>query len=74
MSSLKSKIVFVKDRPGHDFRYALDSKKIKAKLKWKSKTNIDSGLNKTINWYINNQSYYKNKNLRNFTKRFGIAK
>ena len=44
------------------------------KLKWKSKTGIDIGLHKTINWYINNQSYYKNKNLRNFTKRFGIAK
>ena len=74
MSSLKSKIVFVKDRPGHDFRYALNSNKIKKKLKWKSKTNIDIGLHKTINWYINNQSYYKSKNSSNFTKRFGVLK
>jgi len=69
-----SKIVFVKDRPGHDFRYALSSNKIKKKLKWKSKTNVDIGLHKTINWYINNQNYYKNNNPRNFTKRFGRLK
>ena len=69
-----SKIVFVKDRPGHDFRYALNSNKIKKKLRWKSKTNIDIGLHKTINWYINNQNYYKTKSSRNFTKRFGILK
>ncbi len=69
-----SKVVFVKDRPGHDFRYALNSNKIKKKLKWKSKTGIDIGLHKTINWYINNQSYYKSKNSSNFTKRFGILR
>ena len=74
MNDLKSKIVYVKDRPGHDFRYALNSKKIRMKLKWKSKTDIDTGLNKTLNWYVNNQSYYKNKNLKNFTKRFGTLK
>ena len=73
-NSLKSKIIFVKDRPGHDFRYALNSKKIKMKLKWKSKTRIDIGLKKTIDWYLNNQSYYKDKNLENFTKRFGTLK
>ena len=64
----------MKDRPGHDFRYALNSNKIKKKLKWKSKTGIDIGLHKTINWYINNQSYYKSKNSSNFTKRFGILR
>jgi len=73
-NSSKSKIMFVKDRPGHDFRYALNSKKIKMKLKWKNKTNIDKGLIKTINWYINNQNYYKNNNSINFTKRFGLLK
>ena len=64
----------MKDRPGHDFRYALSSNKIKKKLKWKSKTNVDIGLHKTINWYINNQNYYKNNNPSNFTKRFGRLK
>ena len=40
----KVKINFVKDRPGHDFRYALNSNKINKKLKWKSKTNLRNGL------------------------------
>ena len=53
----KTKIKFVKDRPGHDFRYALKSNKIKKKLKWKIKTNIDKGLFKTFNWYLTNKSF-----------------
>ena len=44
----KVKIKFVKDRPGHDLRYALNSNKIKSKLKWNSKTKIFDGLNKTF--------------------------
>jgi len=56
----KSKILYIKDRPGHDMRYALDSNKIKKKLKWKNKTNITNGLEKTINWYVNNQSWIRN--------------
>ena len=50
----KVKIKFVKDRPGHDFRYALDSKKILKKLKWKSKINLKKGLENTFNWYFQN--------------------
>ena len=52
------KIKFVKDRPGHDFRYALDSKKILKKLKWKSKINLKKGLENTFNWYFKNMKYY----------------
>ena len=52
------KIKFVKDRPGHDFRYALDSKKIFKKLKWKSKINLKKGLENTFNWYFENMKYY----------------
>ena len=44
----KTKIKFVKDRPGHDFRYALDNKKIFKNLKWKSKINFEKGLKETI--------------------------
>ena len=46
------KIKFVKDRPGHDFRYALNSKKVLKKLKWKSKVNLKKGLENTFNWYF----------------------
>ena len=44
----KLKIKFVKDRPGHDFRYALNNKKLFKKLKWKPKINFDKGLKQTI--------------------------
>ena len=46
-------IQFISDRPGHDFRYAIDSSKIKQELHWHPKTSIEEGLMKTIKWYIN---------------------
>ena len=67
----KVKIKFVKDRPGHDLRYALNSDKIKSKLKWNSKTKIFEGLNKTFLWYYNNQKYFKNLKKKDITKRLG---
>ena len=66
------KIKFVKDRPGHDMRYAIDSRKIKNKLNWKPKTSFDSGLNKTFLWYMNNKKYYKTITKKNILKRLGI--
>ena len=50
--SKQVKIQFVKDRPGHDFRYAIDFSKIKKQLGWTPKTNFDKGIRETINWYI----------------------
>ncbi len=47
-------IEFVEDRPGHDFRYSMNSKKISDELDWKVKTNFDEGLRKTVQWYIDN--------------------
>jgi len=70
----KIKILFVKDRPGHDMRYALNSQKIKNKLKWKPQTNINEGLSKTIDWYINNQKYFKSISKKDYIKRIGITK
>ncbi len=67
----KVKIKFVKDRPGHDLRYALNSNKIKSQLKWNSKTKIFDGLNKTFLWYYNNQKYFKNLKEKDITKRLG---
>ena len=68
------KIKFVKDRPGHDYRYALDSKKILKKLKWKSKVNLKKGLENTLNWYFENMKYYTTLKKRDITKRLGIVK
>ncbi len=67
----KSKILFVKDRPGHDLRYALDSSKINKKLKWKYKVDINEGLLKTINWYLENKKFYKFVKNKNFVTRLG---
>ena len=67
----KVKIKFVKDRPGHDLRYALNSNKIKSQLKWNSITKIFDGLNKTFLWYYNNQKYFKNLKKKDITKRLG---
>ena len=67
----KSKIKFVKDRPGHDRRYALNSNKVINQIKWKRKTKIDDGLIKTVKWYIENQQYFKNLKTKDIIKRFG---
>ena len=66
----KVKIIFVKDRPGHDFRYALNIKKIKKELKWKPKINLNQGITKTVDWYIKNQKYFKKLNEKNFSHRW----
>ena len=65
----KVKIIFVKDRPGHDFRYALNSNKIKKKLKWKPKINLNQGISKTVDWYIKNQDYFRKISNKLFLKR-----
>ena len=66
------KIKFVKDRPGHDLRYALNSSKLKNKIKWKPKTNFKKGLEKTFLWYLNNQKYYTTIKRINISKRLGL--
>ena len=68
------KIKFVKDRPGHDIRYALDSKKIYKKLKWKSKINLKLGLQNTFNWYFKNMKYYTSLKKKDITNRLGVIK
>tara|TARA_B100001063_G_scaffold240579_1_gene265800 strand:+ start:2700 stop:3710 length:1011 start_codon:yes stop_codon:yes gene_type:complete len=67
----KVKIVFVKDRPGHDIRYALNSNKIKKKLKWFPKTTFNEGIKITFEWYKNNKTYYKSLIKKDITKRLG---
>jgi dTDP-glucose 4,6-dehydratase len=65
------KVKFVKDRPGHDVRYALNSKKIMTKLKWKNKVDFKKGLEKTFLWYLNNNNYYKTISKADIEKRIG---
>jgi len=67
----KVKIKYVKDRPGHDIRYALNSNKIRKKLKWKPKISIKKGLEMTIKWYLENTEYYKSLSKKNMIKRLG---
>ena len=54
MGKKEDLIEFVEDRPGHDFRYSMSSKKISKELNWKTKYTFDKGLEDTINWYLNN--------------------
>lgn len=49
----KDQITFVGDRPGHDFRYAIDATKIETELKWRADENFETGIKKTIHWYLN---------------------
>jgi dTDP-glucose 4,6-dehydratase len=52
-------ITFVKDRKGHDMRYAIDPTKIYKELGWLPKTNFEEGIRKTINWYLDNEEWWK---------------
>jgi dTDP-glucose 4,6-dehydratase len=69
-----TKIVFIKDRPGHDIRYALNSNKIKRNLKWKPKKSFKIGLEETFFWYLENNNYYKSLSKKDITKRLGLKK
>jgi dTDP-glucose 4,6-dehydratase len=53
-------ITFIKDRAGHDLRYAIDSTKLRKKLKWKPSRGFEEGLSKTVDWYLNNEKWLKN--------------
>ena len=68
----KVKIIFVKDRPGHDFRYALNSNKIKKKLGWKSKISLHKGLSQTFDWYLNNKSFFNSVSKKLYINRIGL--
>ena len=65
------KINFVKDRPGHDVRYALNSNKIKKELNWKPKVNFSEGIKLTFDWYNNNKMYYNSLKKKDIHKRLG---
>ena len=67
----KVKIHFVKDRPGHDKRYALNSNKIKTQLGWYPKTSFSVGIKLTFDWYLRNKNYYKSLSKKDINNRLG---
>ena len=68
----KTKIRYVKDRPGHDLRYALNSKKIFKDLKWRSKIRFNKGLIDTVNWYFKNKKFLDSISKKKYDKRLGL--
>jgi dTDP-glucose 4,6-dehydratase len=55
--SYKEQTTFVKDRPGHDRRYAIDATKISNELGWKPEETFETGIRKTVQWYLDNQDW-----------------
>ena len=55
----ESRIEFVKDRPGHDFRYDIDSSKIQNELGWKQTVSLEEGLRRTVDWFVENEAWWK---------------
>ena len=58
--SYRDQITYVTDRPGHDRRYAIDAEKIGAELGWKPQETFESGIRKTVEWYLSNQEWVNN--------------
>ena len=58
--SSKDLISYVKDRAGHDMRYAIDSSKLQTELGWKPSVQFEEGLEKTIDWYLENETWLEN--------------
>ena len=52
-------ITYVTDRPGHDFRYAIDASKIKTDLGWEPKETFETGIRKTIQWYLDHEDWWR---------------
>lgn len=61
-------ITYVKDRPGHDLRYAIDASKINKELGWKPSVTFEQGLQKTVNWYLSNEEWLKNVTSGEYSK------
>ena len=64
--SYRESIIYVKDRPGHDFRYAIDASKIKNDLNWNPEYKFNDAISKTVDWYINNKEWWMNILKKNY--------
>ena len=67
MGKSEDLILHTKDRPGHDFRYSLNSKKIRIEFNWKPLYNFERGLEHTISWYTNNKKWRNNISSKDMT-------
>ena len=56
--SLLSLIAYVKDRPGHDRRYAIDPSKVETELGWKAQVEFEEGISSTVDWYLGNKDWW----------------
>ncbi len=75
MGKSEDEVELVKDRPGHDVKYAIDWRKIKTELGWEPAVSFEEGLKQTITWYANNQSWWKalkEKNQEYYKKQYGV--
>jgi len=73
-TSYRDAISFVTDRPGHDFRYAIDPDKIEREIGWRSEQNFGRGLERTIEWYITNEAWWREiRNTRYDGERLGLG-
>ncbi|MCC7384172.1 MAG: dTDP-glucose 4,6-dehydratase [Deltaproteobacteria bacterium] len=71
--SRRTQITYVADRPGHDKRYAMDASKIELELGWRSSETFDSGMRKTVEWYLTNERWWKAIQSRNYKgERLGL--
>jgi dTDP-glucose 4,6-dehydratase len=59
VGSYRELITFVQDRPGHDLRYAIDCSKIERELGWRPAETFDTGLRKTVQWYLDNRGWWQ---------------
>jgi dTDP-glucose 4,6-dehydratase len=74
-ASHTSAITLVEDRPGHDFRYAIDPSKIERDLGWRAKETFDTGLEKTVDWYLQNEMWWLPLRLKTYAgERLGLIK
>ena len=55
-------IIFVKDRPGHDYRYSINAEKIESALNWRPSVTLEIGIKKTVEWYLQNENWMENLN------------
>ena len=74
IKSFEQLITFVDDRVGHDFRYAIDATKIKRELNWSPDETFQTGIQKTIKWYLDNMVWYNNAQKQNYNReRLGVT-
>lgn len=75
LTHFESLITFVKDRPGHDLRYAIDASKIARELGWKPQETFESGIRKTVLWYLNNEKWWRSVQDGSYAgERLGLGK